>query len=73
MVKLVTIFMLIALYFFNCNIVSDHWGRVEGRGLGAFAQKILSNTGSFSLKNTTFDTKNCHRGRGKLSRVKSKE
>ena len=29
MVKLVTIFMLIALYFFNYNIVSEHWGRFE--------------------------------------------
>ena len=34
MVKLVTIFMLIALYFFNCNIVSEHWGRFEGRRSG---------------------------------------
>ena len=45
MVKLDTIFMLIALYFFNFNIVSEHWGRFEGRGLRALAQKNMSDTG----------------------------
>ena len=34
MLKQVTIFMLIALCFFNFNIVSDHWERFEGRGGG---------------------------------------
>ena len=53
-------FMLIALYFFNFSIVLEHWGRLEGRGVwGPSPRKIWVT--HFPAKNTTIDTKHCHR------------